>query len=439
MKSFFKKIIVAILTWEAKTAIRIHKPRIIAITGTVGKTSTKDALFVVVNSQFDTWKSQKSFNSEIGVPLTILNLQNGWSNPFLWLANIFKGFVYCLPKSLVPFVKFPQWLVLEVGADHPHDIENLTKWLKPEAVVLTRLSDVPVHVEFFDSIEQLFKEKAFLVRSLKDGGRLFLNADDKDVMEMKDERRGCHVVTYGIVEPADFQASNIEIAYDESDTGSVPVGMTFKVNHSGSSVPIKLNGIFGRQHVYPVLAGFAFGESLGINLVKIIESFSNYKGPLGRMNIIKGVKNTTIIDDTYNSSPVAVSEALKTLKDIKTDGRKVAVLGDMLELGKYSVQAHKKAGKEVAGVADILVTVGLRARDIAMGALDNEMDENNIFQFDDSIESGKFVESIIKEGDVILVKGSQGIRAEKIVEEIMLHPEQKESLLVRQEEAWQNR
>ncbi|MDO8590711.1 MAG: cyanophycin synthetase, partial [bacterium] len=164
---------------------------------------------------------------------------------------------------------------------------------------------------------------------------------------------------------------------------------------------------------------------------------------------------TTVIDDTYNSSPVAVAEALRTLAEVKVDaspsaqdlaqddpearprGRKIAVLGDMLELGKYSIKAHEKAGKEAVGAADILVTVGLRARDIAMGALDNGMDEKNIFQFDDTKEAGKHVETIMAEGDIVLVKGSQGMRMERIVEEIMAHPEDKDILLVRQEEEWQ--
>ena len=315
----------------------------------------------------------------------------------------------------------------------------MAKWLIPEAVVVTRLSEVPVHVEFFKSPKEIIKEKGFLVQALEDHGTLFLNSDDRDVMGMREMKRQCRLVTFGIEERADFQASNLEIVYEKNSHGAVPSGITFKVNHNGNSVPISLRGALGRQHVYPALAALAFGESLGLNIVGMAESVMVYTTPPGRMRIIAGVKHTTIIDDTYNSSPVAVTEALRTLGEVKTSARKIAVFGDMLELGKYSAKAHEKAGKETVGVADILITVGIRARDIAIGALDNGMDEKNIFQFDGVAEAGKFVEGILVEGDIVLVKGSQGMRLELIVEEIMAEPERAGELLVRQGHEWKNR
>ena len=157
------------------------------------------------------------------------------------------------------------------------------------------------------------------------------------------------------------------------------------------------------------------------------------------MNIIEGNRNSVIIDDTYNSSPVALNEALETLKTLDKVRYKIAVLGDMLELGKFTTEEHKKAGKKVADIADILVTVGLRSQSIAEGALDAGMSEKNIFQFENSREAGKFVDSILEAGDIVLVKGSQGTRMEKTVEEIMAHPEDKEKLLVRQDPDWKKR
>ena len=454
----FKKIIVIILTWEARLVLLRYKPKIVAVTGTVGKTSAKDALYSVLAGHFPTRKSHKSFNGEIGVPLTILGLPNGWNNPFIWLKNLLKGFFLCLPIPLTLNSKpFPSWLVLEIGADHPGDIERLGKWLAPDAVVVTRLSEVPVHVEFFKSPKEIIREKGFLVQSLKDSGILFLNSDDKDIIGMRDLKRNCRLITYGIEQMSDFQASNIEITYGKNSHREMPLGITFKVNRNGNSVPINLAGVLGRQHIYPALVAVAFGESLGFNLVSMAESLTTYATAPGRMRVIEGVKKSTVIDDTYNSSPVAVTEALRTLAEIKTPGnpsdqnvaqgaakiltgrRKIAVLGDMLELGQYSVKAHEKTGKETVGVANILVTVGLRARDIAMGALDNGMDEKNIFQFDDSTEAGKFIQEIVKEGDIVLVKGSQGMRMERIVEEIMAEPERANELLVRQDKEWLRR
>jgi len=449
MKSFFKKIIVSILTLEARAVLRKYKPKIVAITGSVGKTSTKDAVYAILSSHFYTRKSYKSFNSEIGVPLTILGLPNGWNNPILWLRNIFRGFLLCIPSTSYRLLttNYPDWLVLEVGADRPGDIENLSKWLKPDAAIVTRFGKVPVHVEFFPSQQEVIREKSFLVQALKDGGTLFLNNDDEDVRAMEKIKRTSSVVSWGIESEVDFQASNFEFAYEEKDDKEVPSGIMFRVNYKGNSVPITVSGTLGRQQVYPVLAALAFGGSMGFNMVEMSEIMAGHKTAPGRMRLLQGVKHTTIIDDTYNSSPVALKEALRALKEIelknkpraKLKAKKIAVLGDMLELGKYSGEEHQKAGAEAKESCDILVTVGVRARNIALGAMSNGMDEKNIFQFDTSTEASKPVEDLLKEGDIVLVKGSQGVRMEKIVEEIMAYPEQKEELLVRQEAEWQRK
>ncbi|MDO8625919.1 MAG: UDP-N-acetylmuramoyl-tripeptide--D-alanyl-D-alanine ligase, partial [Candidatus Magasanikbacteria bacterium] len=388
MKSFLKKIVIIILTWEARLVLARHKPKIVAITGSVGKTSTKDALHAVLAEHFRVRKSEKSYNGNMGIPLTILGRPSAGGKIFFWIRNILSGF------WLIFFAtNYPEWLVVEVGAGEPGDIKRFGKLLSPDAVVVTRLAKVPVHVEFFKSPEEIIKEKGYLVKALKDGGVLLLNSDDKDVLDLREMKRQCQLITFGITEPADFQASNPDITYAKTTHGAVPSGVTFKVNHNGNSVPINLQGRLGRQHIYPALTALAFGDSLGLNLVGMADSVAAYTPPPGRMRMIEGVKFTTVIDDTYNSSPVAVAEALRTLAEVKVDaspsaqdlaqgdpearprGRKIAVLGDMLELGKYSIKAHEKAGKETVGATDILVTVGLRARDIAMGALDNGMDE----------------------------------------------------------------
>ncbi len=450
MKNLLKQSVVTILTWQARLVLKKYKPRVIAITGSVGKTSTKDAIYAVLTHHFYTRKSEKSFNGEIGLPLTILGLPNAWNNPFGWFANIFRGFRLILrgnyERRTAPY---PEWLVLEIGADQPGDIEKVGKWLSPDIVVITCFGKVPVHVEFFKSREDVIGEKCFLVKALKDGGLLLLNNDDADVRELRDMRRDCRVTTWSIEHESDFQASNFEITYADLNGTEKPVGITFKVNYAGNSVPINLSGTLGRQQVYPVLAALAAGSALGLNMVSMAGSIREHKTPPGRMRIIPAIKDNTIIDDTYNSSPIAATAALETLREVKTagdpstqslaQGRKIAVLGDMLELGKYSVKEHQKIGKEAKECSDILVTVGIRARDIAKGALINAMDEKNIFQFDSWTEAAKPVEALLGRGDVVLIKGSQGARMEKIVEEIMAHPENREKLLVRQDVEWQKR
>lgn len=429
IKDILKKGIVSILTLEAKLVLGKYKPKIVAVTGSVGKTSTKDAIYTVLSPHFITRKSIKSFNSEIGVPLTIIGCNNAWTNPFLWIKNIFVG----LSLILLPH-RYPEWLVLEVGADRPGDIYNITRWLKPDVSVVTKMSKVPVHVEFFPSVEDVVKEKSHLAQAVKPNGVLILNSDDDKVLEMS-KLTSARKITFGFLGGANVHASNESIKYEFNKV----VGMTAKVNYEGNSVPINLIGALGRHQLYPVLSAIAVGLSQGINIVEASQSLVSHIPPQGRMHIISGIKGSTVIDDTYNSSPVALLSALDAIKEVNTTGRKIAVLGDMLELGKYSVDEHKKAGEKVAETCNMLITVGMRARYIAEGALNKEMDEKSIFQFDESREAGKHLETLLRDGDIVLVKGSQSIRMEKTVFEIMAEPENADKVLVRQDEEWKRR
>jgi UDP-N-acetylmuramoyl-tripeptide--D-alanyl-D-alanine ligase len=187
------------------------------------------------------------------------------------------------------------------------------------------------------------------------------------------------------------------------------------------------------------LAALAVGLSQKVNLVEAGEALLNHSTPSGRVRIISGINNSLVLDDTYNSSPAALSNALSIFKSIEGVKRKIAVLGDMLELGKHSSDEHYNAGKLTAESADFLVTVGIRARRIAEGALDADMNENNIFQFDDSESAGKFLKEFIQKNDCVLVKGSQSMRMEKSVKEIMSEPERASELLVRQDEEWKKK
>ena len=174
MKIFFKKIITLILEIESRIVLQKYNPTIIAVTGSVGKTSTKDAIYTVMSSSsLSVRKSEKSFNGEIGLPLTILGCKNAWNNPLAWLGNILSGIEMIIFKT-----KYPKCLILEIGADHPGDIRRITKWLKPDIAVMTKISEVPVHVEFFSSPEELFKEKSYLAKALKKNGTIVFSNDN---------------------------------------------------------------------------------------------------------------------------------------------------------------------------------------------------------------------------------------------------------------------
>ncbi len=434
MKITLKKIIAYILKKESQLVLRKYKPKIIAITGSVGKTSTKDAVFAVLAGVSYVRKSDKSYNSEIGLPLTILGIPNGWNNPFLWFKNILKGlWLFIWPH------KYPEWLVLEVGVGKPNDIYKTASWLKTDVVIITAIGEMPSHIEFFSSRKSLIEEKSNLIKTLKKDGLLILNADDPDVLEMKNKTKNI-VLTYGFKNDADIVGSGDNIFYDNE---GVPTGIIFRVDEGGKSLPIVISGVFGRNHVYASLASFALAFGLKFNMVNAINALTNYDVSAGRMRLLKGINETLIIDDTYNSSPFACEFALKTLAEVKNHGRKIAILGDMLELGKHTAEAHKNIGKiaseNLTRKKDTLIVVGLRAKAIKEGAIEAGMNQENIFEFLDSYTTVEFIKTFIKKGDLFLVKGSQGMRMERVVEEILLNKENKEKLLVRQDSEWKKK
>jgi len=188
------------------------------------------------------------------------------------------------------------------------------------------------------------------------------------------------------------------------------------------------------------LAGAAVGIIMEMNLVEISQAFKNFAPPKGRLHLLDGVGHSRIIDDTYNASPEAMVAAVKTLSKLATKGRKYAVLGDMLELGNYEVDGHRLVGKEAAhSEVDYLIVVGRRAKFIAEAAVSEDFPKNNIMEFDSAYEAGEFLSDRISKGDVVLVKGSQGMRMEKAVKMLLLDPLLAKQLLVRQDREWMNK
>jgi UDP-N-acetylmuramoyl-tripeptide--D-alanyl-D-alanine ligase len=376
-------------------------------------------------------KSEKSYNSDIGVPLSILNAQSGWGNPIAWLETLLRGVGLILFRHA-----YPEWIVLEVGADRPKDIVRLTRWLKPDIAVFTRFADIPIHVEFFDSPEQLFKEKAALFLAIKPGGVAIINTDDERSETLIESVGNRRVITYGQKAGATFRATHIHILEKE---GKIPEGLSFKVGRGEEEFAVRVPGTLGEGVVYAVLAALAVSESLELSPVEVAEHFSYYESPPGRLRLLVGNKNSTLIDDSYNSAPEAVHVALNALAKLKKPLRKIAVLGDITELGSFTIEAHEKLGREVAGVVAILILVGYRAKFYGEGARKAGFPEENIHWFREGSEAGSFLDGILTPGDTVLIKGSQVMRMEKVVEEVMAHPEDKEKLLVRQEKEWEER
>ncbi len=424
MKGVFKKIIIKVIEWQARVVIGRYKPYIIAITGNVGKTSAKEAVFFVISSKHHARKSQKSFNSEIGVPLTILGCPTGWRDPIVWMSNIIKGF-----KVILFSRNYPKYLVLEVGADRPGDIKRICEWLRPDTGIVTAIGETPVHIEFFPSRDDLISEKTELIKAVPKEGVAILNADDLDVNNMRSHFHG-KPIFYGFSGKADVRASHYAHIY--GDRGEVK-GFSFKVDHNGSSVPYSFEGFLGRQHVYAILAGISAGISQGMNMVEIQRSLNEYSAQPGRVRILKGKNGSTLIDDSYNASPASVRAVLDEIGELKTGGRKIAFLGDMMDLGKFTDSEHTVAGKRAFEVCDLVFSVGSRAEVITKM---NEGKENETTHFHDSFDAIENLPIEPSEGDLILVKGSQAARMERIVESLLDVPEKANDLLVRQDAHW---
>ncbi|MDE1975101.1 MAG: UDP-N-acetylmuramoyl-tripeptide--D-alanyl-D-alanine ligase [Patescibacteria group bacterium] len=423
--SVIKKIIIWILTFEAKAIISKYKPFMVAVTGSVGKTSTKDAIYDVLKDQGRyVRKSHKNLNSDIGLPLTIIGVPNAWHDASGWLKNIYSGLRLAMFKG-----DYPDILILEVGADHPGDIKRVTRWLHPDISVITRVSRTPVHVEFFDSPEQVFEEKAALAGAVKSGGTLVVFGDDDLTMSMGDivKDKGAKIVSYGMDEKAAVRASNAKNSLE---------GLSFELAFDGKSAPVAVKGVLGTGHVYSLLAAAAVGKARGLGIDVIAGALSAYSAPRGRMNLIQGINGSTVIDDTYNSSPDAAETALETLKAMECSGAKVAVLGDMMELGKYAAEEHRKIGALAARVVGRLYTVGQRSKLTADEAVKSGMPRESVESFDDANQAAEYLKAVPQSGDIILVKGSQSVRMERVVKALMAEPDKASELLVRQEKVW---
>lgn len=436
-----KKIIVFILTLESRLILRKYKPFIIAVTGSVGKTSTKDAIYNVLKDHGQyVRKSEKSFNTEFGLPLTIIGVPNAWRSIYGWLDNIYEGLNLILFKN-----DYPDCLILELGADHPGDIERAVSLIKPNISVITQVSDVPVHVEFFSSPEEVIEEKAKLVEGIKTGGTLVLFADNEKIMKLADRVRekNVSVISFGTVTSSNIKGKEDRVIYDNSTTTKIPTGFSFNIDFNidgnNKSETISVQGILGKVYMYPLLAAAAVAKARDISITDIINGLNSYNPPRGRMNIISGINDSCIIDDSYNSSPDAVSSALQTLKSIETSSKKIAVLGDMMELGSYSTDQHRIIGREVVNVATMLVTVGQRSRALADEAVKNGLAISSVKSFDTADQAGEYLKTVVGSGDIVLIKGSQSIRLEKTVKALMKEPELAEKLLVRQEKQWLER
>ncbi len=426
-----KQILKFILKILARRAISHCHPIMVGITGSVGKTSAKEAVAAVLGSRLRVRASAGNLNNEFGVPLSILGgydeqYYEYGGTPLFWLGVLGRE-LFRLGRRQ----NYPAVLILEFGANRPGDIAKLAADYKPKIGVVTGIGTVPVHIEFFESVEALTEEKAKLIAALEYESTAILNADDPAVLAMG-EKTPARKISYGFSPTADVRVSDLKVVLDES--GLKPESIRFVIKHGDFSLLVKIAGVLGPAHALAAAAGAAVGWAMGLNPADISRGLENYQGAPGRMKILAGVHDSIIIDDSYNSSPASAAVALETLK-IMPAKRRVAVLGDMLELGQFSAAAHEAVGRQAALSADVLVCVGDKSR-LTAEATKGGLNTANIYTFANAVSAGEKVRELIGTGDIILVKGSQGMRMERIVRTVMAGPERARELLVRQSKQW---
>lgn len=423
MKKISKSIISFTLGLLARLVVRRYRPKIVMVTGSVGKTSTKDAVAAVLARKFFVRKSEKSFNSEFGVPFTILDVENPWNNPLAWVSIFKKAFALLLLPN-----HYPNMLVLEVGSGQPGDLAQILKIVTPDVVVVTRLPDIPVHVEAYASPEAVQEEEFSPAYALASSLPLIIPADDPYAIESA-VRTSARIISYGVSTDATVRVYDSGFYEFEGRVA----GMRTKVDVKGEHQNLVVKGSVGTTQLLPAAAALAAALALDVPLDEAITALESYTPPAGRGRLLRGKNGSIIIDDSYNASPAAVEKALETLKAFPHARRRVAVIGDMLELGRYSVMEHERIGQLADESADVIIAVGIRSRAFA-----NTSKRAETILFDNSYAAALALAGYVREGDVVLVKGSQSIRTERIALALLDNPLDA-SHLVRQEKAWKKK
>lgn len=362
----------------AKYKRSLYNIPVIAITGSVGKTSTKDIIASVVGEQFKTYKTQGNLNNHIGVPLTVLSLKDH------------------------------EALVVEMGMNNAGELTVLSQIAKPDIAVITNVGTA--HIGNLGSRENILKAKLEILNGMKENGTLIINNDNDMLHAWKETYNGnINIVTYGIENDSDYNACDIE-----SFENSSKFSLVCKSDNGNNSEKIEVP-VGGNHFVYNALSAIAVGKQLNISIDKIKKGIAEFELTKSRMELIKLENQVTIINDCYNANYDSMKASIEYLAKTSAT-RKIAVLGDMLELGEFSNELHTKVGEEVAkNSIDILVTVGKMGKVIANSTKDmNEKVE--VYSFDGNEKAIERLKEIIKSGDSILVKASNGMKFKEIVE-----------------------
>ena len=355
---------------------RRYQTPVVALTGSNGKTTTKEMISACLETTFPILKTKGNLNNLIGLPLTLLNLTE---------------------KERV--------VILEMGMNVPGEIRRLTEIAEPDVGLITNIQKV--HLEGMGSLERLKEEKGELFRRMKKNGMIIVNRDDPRVIDLANEFSGKRI-TFAIENPADVMAKEVRLRPAE--------GTSFTLRIEGEEVEITLP-LFGRHFVLNALSAIAIASLFGIEVTKAKEVLEAFQPFSMRMEIVHLEGGTTLINDAYNANPRSMELALETLAEVKGRGRAIAVLGDMLELGSFTEEAHQYLGQKVKALSiDLLLTLGEEAPVVAESAIRHGLPPERAKVVESHREVISILKQIMREGDWVLVKGSRRMAMEKIVE-----------------------
>lgn len=367
----------------AREYFKVISPKTVAVTGSCGKTTTKEMLYCVFSAKYNTLKTNGNYNSTIGLPLTVARLS-----------------------------KENKAAVLEMGTGHKGEIATMTSVVSPDIAVITNIGTC--HIEFFGSRDNIAKEKTDLFRAVKKEGTIVINADDEYLIkELCDKTvKAANKITFGIENKADVTAENIKSSSVAEDCKT-----EFDIVYGGKKAHTVINTL-GIHNVYNALAAASAGIADGIDLNDIASSLASFVPDDMRMKVFKAKDGITVISDVYNSNPQAVKASLKVLSEI-APARKIAILGDMLEQGTFSEENHILTGKEAGKTADVVIARGDMAGAVAKGAAEylSYRNINYVSTNEEVIEL--LSKTVLMKNDTVLVKGSRGMKMEAIVDYLL--------------------
>lgn len=413
-----KKLIQKYIVWCARRKIKKTTAKIIAITGSVGKSSTKEAITTVLKSKYRVRSNYGSLNNEMGLPLAILGEKNdhnalGW----LWRVVVMtsKTFIYDKPIDI---------FVLECGIDAPNDMDAILQLITPDIAVITTVE--PSHTENFGNFKSLVKEKWKLGHGAKTGGIIIANYDNPPTHEQGHLVENKKLLTFGLNAKADLYGCSIN--YDIEH-------MQFEAVENEKKHHIEMN-IIGKAAVYTTLPALMIGQIFDIPWENMQKDLLTLRSLPGRFTAIKGINNSMLIDSSYNASPAAMKSALEVLRDLPAK-RKVAIVGDMRELGAITAEAHREILDQLGNVCSLVITLGPNYAEALKSIPEHKRSQAAFHHFENRDELIAFVIPKISEGDIVLIKGSQNtIMLEKVTAKLMAEPERAHELLPRQYGKW---